>query len=169
MLGGVGEVADFAAVGADGPAEDAKEGYSGVDCFDDEEMAEDLGMDEHDRHLHYPEEEKAQEVSGGDTSACRQVVGDVSVAIAKDTAHENRCDATAVVSLDREVDDGDDGSDKDVQTGPSYTCCGANIDWEAYKVLDGTSTVQNDQDREDYRSDDSGDDAMPPKQSDGYK
>ena len=49
--GSVAELADFAAVGADRPGQDAEEGDCGVDCFDDEEVAEDFGVDEHYWHL----------------------------------------------------------------------------------------------------------------------
>ena len=118
---------------------------------------------------YYPEEEEAQQVSGGYASTRRKAVGNVIVPIAEDASHEHRCDSSAIVSLSREVDDGDNCSDKDVQAGPSHTCRSSNIYREADEVLDGASAVQHDQNSEDDGANDGRYHAMPPEQPDRYE
>lgn len=51
LFGGVPEVAKLSSVRADSPAEHAQERNRCVDCFDDEQVTENLGMNEHDGHL----------------------------------------------------------------------------------------------------------------------
>lgn len=87
-----GEAADAAAVGVDGPPEDAEERGGRVQGLDDEQVAEDGGVHEHDGELDDPEEEEGEEVLGCDPGGVRQMVGHLVPGCAEDGPQADRRD-----------------------------------------------------------------------------
>ena len=89
------------------------------------------------------------------------------ISIAEDSTHKNRRDTAAIVRLRCEVDDSNHCSNENVQAGASHTCRGANVDWEANEVFDGSSAVEDNEYGQDDRADDGCDHTVPPQETNG--
>lgn len=142
-------------------------------------------MNEHDRHLdltkvskstpnvrgmigyaYQPEQEEAQQVPRRYARSLREVVGNVIVPISEDTSHKYSRNSAPIVCLRCEIDDGNNGSHENVETGTTHTRGCANIDGKADKVLDCTAAVEYYQNSENQGTDYGGNHPVPPEQAD---